>query len=253
MINNYIGYITFSHGRVYSYYFERKKVMYNPPNYTSNGILHSPFTTLKNTLAGVFLTVGPLPGHIGNIIDIDLMSVIAGLAGSLSIIIGIWGLNTEPINIQLSTILTYYEGQHYLTVVDLNDPSGGWLRQLFRGRIYSNFMAVQVMFQGTNYYALIPLPESAFDAGELIRLRGMETTIESVLISAIPSPDRDHWDYLEWFYNIRVYSGYGLSQRLFGPYDVQEGLEDDDGSRVIVDGTGCLIMEDAFLYSLFFY
>jgi hypothetical protein len=116
----------------------------------------------------------------------------------------------EPVIIQLAIIFTLYEGQHYSVVVDLNDPYRRWSQRLFRGHVYRNFLPVIILYKGSYFYALGPLPPEAMDPLDVADLRGRGPTIDTVLVTMITTHNREYWRELETSYSVRVHSGYGV-------------------------------------------
>lgn len=206
----------------FKYYFEKYYFIETIKKYyTPLGVSQQ---TVNNTLV-----VGTSIG------DIDCISPLPISAGIL--LIAFWGLyatfksvsdrNRPPqVIIQLAGIFGLYRYQHYLVVVDMNDPSGGLLRQLFAGDVYRNFRSVNVNFNGILYFGLVPLPILPLIYTDIVTVRNRGPTIYTVLMTSIICPNRTQWSYLESYHNIKVHSGYGISTVVLSPYEMHPDAYD---------------------------
>lgn len=110
-------------------------------------------------------------------------------------------------------------------------------------------MPILIAYLATRYCALVLLPGIPIDTQDVHVLILRVPTYETVLMSEIQSPNRDIWAYLEWYYGLSVYTVFGESNTLLVSYLLQDELEDMDAwESIIVDSTGCLIMEYAHIY-----
>jgi hypothetical protein len=153
--------------------------------------------------------------------------------------------------IQLAVVMVRWRNGRYIpAVVDLNDPTGYWLKWLYFGKIYGYFIKVTIRCQGFVYTGLVQLPNEDYHGylspQEILELRNRGATADTVFAHLIESPDRDTWFDLEDTYDLRVFTGFGTCMVELRADNIHPDLlEVNDWDHIIVDGTGFIIMLDA--------
>jgi len=183
----------------------------NGYNMSYLAVFLEPITNLWDYLPGTVYIPVPIHTQPQGIEVITILIIVLGMKGLLNLY---RKKRNGSININLDPVIVKHNNIYYNCVIDKNDLTGANINILYQHNS-ADIRGFYIDYHGSTAYAATPHPITRnmdsiidnFDINFYNDIIADNSTANDYYVTSLhfPAPNRNHWAYLENYYNLKVY------------------------------------------------